>query len=269
MKRAIDFTKSFAALSVCCALATGPAYADRRDDLSDILYQSTDWGAGELRSRGYVLVHSDQHDRKTWQYWWRDHSNTCVKARAVAGKYDELTTTASTDCGQYHEAATKGSAAAGIAIGAAALLGVAALAHQSHERDEKHGNDSRSVAEFDRGYRDGKHHERYHNYNKTEAYSDGYNAGQRERDEETHYRPRDGYHSAYHPYVSVDDLVGAKASSADSELRARGFRDMGGYKQDGKSHVTWYNARSRQCVDVVTKEGRIHRIGAIDEGNCT
>ena len=37
--------------------------------------------------------------------------------------------------------------------------------------------DSQSVAEFERGYRDGLHREDYHNYNNTEAYSDGYGQG--------------------------------------------------------------------------------------------
>jgi hypothetical protein len=69
--------------------------------------------------------------------------------------------------------------------------------------------------------------------------------------------------------VNVNDLVGARASSADSDLRARGFRDTGGYQQGGKSFVTWYNRNTRQCVNVVTRDGRVARIEDIDEGNCT
>lgn len=119
-----------------------------------------------------------------------------------------------------------------------------------------------------RGYRDGLHHQSYHNYNNTPAYSDGYGAGQRERDEQTSYRPSDGRYSGYHAYVSLEDLVGARASSADSAMRSRGFRDTGGYKQGNKSFVTWYNPNTLQCVQAVTRDGQIRRFESIDEGNC-
>ena len=238
-------------------------------NLSDILYQNSGWGSEQLRSRGYTIISSDYHNGKTWEYWWHGGSNTCLKLHEVDSKYESISTTSSTDCGQHHKEATSNDKAAAIAIGAAALLGVAALMHQSHQRDGKHGDDQKSVAEFERGYRDGLHHERYHNYQNTTAYSDGYNAGQQERDEETGYRSRDGRHSGYHPYVSLNDLVGARASSADSAIRSRGFKDKGGYKQGSSSYVTWWNAEARQCVQAVTRDGRIDRIESIAEGNCT
>ena len=204
------------------------------------------------------------------EYWWNGAKNTCIKAHANdgTGKYESISKTGATDCNQYHKEATKDDNAAALAIGAAAIIGAAVLAHQSHHRDDKHGDDSKSVAEFDRGYRDGLHHERYHNYNDTTAYSDGYSAGQQDRDEKTRHRARDGHHSGYGSYVALDDLVGAKASSADSAMRSRGFSDTGGYKLGGKSFVTWYNAGTHQCVNAVTKEGRIKKVEPIAEGNC-
>ena len=255
---------------IALALVAGPVTARTPNDVSDLVYQDYGWGAEQLRKRGYTEINSDYHNGKTVEYWWSGASNTCLKAHADdnAGKYESISTTSSTDCNQYHKEASEGNTAAAIALGAAALIGAAVLAHQSHQRDDKHGEDSKSVAEFDRGYRDGLHHERYHNYNDTTAYSDGYNAGQRERDEETRHRARDGHHSGYHSYVSLDDLVGAKASSADSAMRSRGFSDTGGYKQGNKSIVTWYNGGTRQCVKSVTKDGRIKRIESIAEGNC-
>lgn len=261
-------------VALCSTLAlvagpTGPAGAVLPDNLSDIPYQDTGWGRDQLRSRGYALVSSHrQQDGKTVEYWWQGSGNTCIQARAAGSKYEALKVTPGTDCNQYQQAATANNNAAAIALGAAALIGVAALAHKSHEREEKHDQDSRSVAEFDRGYRDGLHHERYHNYDNTAAYSDGYNAGQRERDQQTAYRSRDGRHSGGQPYVQVGDLMGARASSADGELRSRGFTDVGGYKQGGKSYVTWYNARTHQCIQAVTREGRISGMESIGEGNC-
>jgi hypothetical protein len=262
----------FAALGgmtgACLALVATVAAADLPRNLSDIPYQGTDWGGDQLRMRGYTLIDTDWHDGKTVEYWWQGSSNTCVQARAADGRYEALKTTSNTDCNQYHAAASKNNEAAALAVGAAALIGVAALAHKSHERNEKHGHDSKSVAEFDRGYRDGLYHQPYHNYQNTNAYSDGYNSGHREREEQTRYRPRHGGYSGYQSYVYVDDLVGSRGSTADSELRSRGFRDTGGYKQGGKSFVTWYNRGTRQCVQTVTRDGSVKRIDSIHEGNC-
>ena len=263
------FPKLFLSASLTLGLAAASASADIPDNLTDIPLQSQEWGSEQLRFRGYSLTSSDVHNGKRWEYWWNHNAKTCIQARSDDGRYEALMVAPRTDCNQYHKDENDKNKAAGFAIGAAALIGVALLAHKSHERDEKHSQDQKSVAEFDRGYRDGLHHERYHNYNDSSAYSDGYNAGQRKRDVETSHRAFDGHHSGYHPFVSVDDLVGANAASADSALRSRGFRDTGGYKQNNRSIVTWYNADTRQCIKAVTKDGRIKRLQNIAEGNCT
>lgn len=246
-----------------------PVAADIPDNLTDLVYQSTEWGNDQLRMRGYTFINSDHHNGKSYEYWWQGRSSTCIQTRAADGRYEAIKVTARTDCNQYQKSAGDTSdAAAAVAIGAAAIIGAAVLAHNSHHRDDKHGQDSKSVAEFDRGYRDGLHNQPYHNYSNTSAYSDGYNAGNQDRYERTSYRPQGGRYSGYHPYVSVDDLVGASAASADSQLRSRGFRDTGGYKQNHKSFVTWYNRGTHQCIQAVTKDGRIKRFDSIDEGNC-
>lgn len=256
----------------CCAalaLPAAPARAGLPNNLSDIPYQSYEWGSEQLRYRGYSRMYTSTRNGRDVEYWWNGTSNSCVQAVAEGGKVSSLKTTSATDCNQYHKQATDNDMAAAVAVAAAAAIGVAALAHKSHERDDRHDKDARSVAEFDRGYRDGLYHQAYHNYNRTDAYSDGYNAGQEARHEETHsYRGNHGRYSGYHPYVAVNDLVGTRASSADSELRSRGFNDVGGYKEGGKSHVTWYNRGTHQCVEAITKDGEIRRLNDIDEGNC-
>jgi hypothetical protein len=269
VKNTIRRLSGFSILAgLAAAVVSAPAAADIPGNLTDLVYQSSDRGSEQLRFRGYTRISSHNHGGKRVEYWWQSSSLTCVQAKEANGRYESIKTTSATDCNQYHKEATNDDAAAAVAIGAAALIGAAVLAHKSHERDEKHGNDSRSVSEFDRGYRDGLYHQPYHNYQNTGAYSDGYNAGQSERHQQTSYRPYDGRYSGYHPYVSLDDLVGARASSADSEMRSRGFRDTGGYKQNNKSFVTWYNPTTRQCVQSVTHDGRIKRIENISEGNC-
>ena len=254
-----------ASLVASSAFAGGPPPAN----LDDVVYQDAGWGSKQMRSRGYTMVSSNYHKGKNVQYWWGASANVCVKAKEVDNKYESLKTTSSTDCNQYHEEARKDDSSAGIAVAAAAILGVAILASQSHQRDDDINQDANATAEFDRGYRDGLHHKTYHNYDNTTAYSDGYTQGQIERDEQTQHHSHSGHHSGTQAHVRVHDLEGAKASSADSEMRARGFTDTGGYKQGNKSYVTWWNARTRQCISAVTQGGRIKDLEAIDEGNCT
>lgn len=79
---------------------------------------------------------------------------------------------------------------------------------------------------------------------------------------------REHGHHGHHEPVSLNDLEGARASSADTALNDRGFRRKGGYQEENKIVATWYNSRTRQCVEIVTKEGHIKHIKDIDEGNC-
>jgi hypothetical protein len=248
-------------------LPAGMVMAAVPGNLSDIAYQDVQWGGDQLRARGYTLISSHRNNGKNYQFWWRDSANSCVQAVADKGKYEDLKSTTPTDCNQYHQSATKGSDEAAAAVAAAAILGAIALSHKSHEREGSH-NDSQSMSEFERGYRDGTHHERFHNRNDSRAYTDGYEAGQRERDVQTSYRSDSGYYSGNQRYVSVEDLKGASGSGADSQMRSRGFRDTGGYKQDGKSFTTWYNGATRQCVQLVTREGEVRHVNSLDEGNC-
>ncbi len=68
--------------------------------------------------------------------------------------------------------------------------------------------------------------------------------------------------------VSLDDLVGMRASNNDSVLESRGFTNTGGYKTGNQSITLWWNASARQCVKVVTENGRFKEYENIVEGNC-
>ena len=240
----------------CISLMASTTFASGStpNNVSDLVHHDADRGAHQLRSRGYTMINSDYHNGKTVEYWWGHSQNQCLMAKETGDRYESIKTTSSTDCNQYHGEATKDDNAAGVAIAAAAILGAVVLASKSHQRDDKHNDNSKSMAEFDRGFSDGLHHHGYHNYNKTDAYSDGYSQGQIERDENSRHHASSGHHSGYHPYVSVSDLVGARAAGAESDLRRRGFYDTGGYKQGNKSFVIWWNPRTRQCCLLYTSD---------------
>lgn len=67
---------------------------------------------------------------------------------------------------------------------------------------------------------------------------------------------------------SLSDLRGMQARNLDSEMQSRGYVWKGGYQDAGAAHAMWYNPRSRHCVNVVTRNGRVDNIESIYEGNC-
>lgn len=67
---------------------------------------------------------------------------------------------------------------------------------------------------------------------------------------------------------SSDNLVGMRASSLDTEMADRGFKNVGGYKTADAVVSTWWNASSRECLSVETRQGRVSKAEAIAEGNC-
>ena len=89
---------------------------------------------------------------------------------------------------------------------------------------------------------------------------EGIRAGERFQERAT--EPRHSRH------VNLSDLIGMRARNLDSEMRSRGFINKGGYKQGDTSFTTWWNASAKQCVEVETKQGRVHQVKGIFEGNC-
>ena len=64
------------------------------------------------------------------------------------------------------------------------------------------------------------------------------------------------------------ELVGMRGRSMDDEMNIRGFSNVGGYKNDGASMTTWWNAGARQCISVETRDGRVSKAETIVDGNC-
>lgn len=79
-----------------------------------------------------------------------------------------------------------------VALGAIALLGVAALAHnQNHYHEGYEPKTSEETAQFERGYRDGLHNENYDTRHSSSHYGQGYDAGQKERRNRLSHKTRD------------------------------------------------------------------------------
>jgi hypothetical protein len=273
---------------LCASLAATPALAQTPVvALSDLVNQGSDYAQGQMRNRGYVFTHADTRGSKVWQYWWQSQDNVCARVAHVDGRASSIVSVSPTECNQYTQysgystapAATPQpqqassdssglSTGAKVALAAAAAIGVAALAHRSHERDEQKYSDSQQVAEYERGYRDGLYHQPYHDYSRSQAYVDGYNAGQQRREAETSYRSPYAQHTGYAPYAAVNDLVGRPAGAYDGFMRQRGFVEKGGYTSGGQAFRTWWNAGTRQCVQAVIAYDRVQAMNTVYEGNC-
>jgi hypothetical protein len=102
------------------------------------------------------------------------------------GRYQALTDVDPSDCGQTKKESGM-SDGAKVAVGAAALLGIAALAHKSHQRDDRNYNEQQT-ADFERGYRDGLYNNSFNSRGGSGEYSDGYNKGVDERRQQSGYR---------------------------------------------------------------------------------
>jgi hypothetical protein len=85
------------------------------------------------------------------------------------------------------------------AAAALAILGIAALAHHNqHYNGNYRPADGHQTAEFERGYRDGVHGYAYNSHNSTRHYAEGYQAGDRERENSMAHRRNDSANQAPH-----------------------------------------------------------------------
>lgn len=250
-----------AALSL--ALNGAPALAQVPNDLTDLVGAKGRDGETQLESRGYTLQHASKSDEGSYTYWWSASKKSCVRVLTSDGRYEKIKTVGNADCGQKDAGGNSGTNnAAGIAVGAAALLGVLALSHKSHNRDDK-DYDERQSAQFERGYRDGLYNHSYHNYENTREYSDGFSKGVKQRGHESSYRSDNPYQyrGGYQSHVNVSDMVHRDTSYAWRELERRGFRLAGERKLSSDKYQWFYwNPSTRQCLDIHTRGNEVRSV---------
>lgn len=68
--------------------------------------------------------------------------------------------------------------------------------------------------------------------------------------------------------TGLEDMVGARAGQAESELQRRGYVNTGGSKGDDRSYTNWWNADRRQCVTIATMNGRYDSITPTTAPDC-
>lgn len=110
-------------------------------------------------------------------------------------------------------AASADSDKAKVALAAAAILGVAALAHhEKHYKDDYEPKDAPETADFERGYRDGLHNEPFDPERSSTAFAQGYDAGQKERGNSLAYKSSNVAGTQV-PRAALDSCVNDAASA--------------------------------------------------------
>ncbi len=259
-----DCVKNTAALAGVAAMlvVSGSAYANPPSNIADLVDARASSGESAMQSRGWEMHHSSPSDAGRYSYWWRASTKKCARVLTSDGRYAAIKEVSASDCGRKGNDNT-----AAIAIGAAALIGVAALASKSHHRDDR-DYDERGTADFERGYRDGLYHQGYHNYSSASEYSHGYSAGVEERNHKTSYRSGYDSRGGYSSHSGYRDLVGRSNSYVDSELGRRGYRYMGKDELSSGHERTYWNRSTKQCISVRTRSGDVDDIHSIPKRNC-
>lgn len=189
------------------AMSSTPVLAQ---DWSSLQGMRSSAASDNLRSRGYrPSGHSGGFDL------WSD-GHTCVGVRSRSGSVSEARGFHQRDCGATSDSGSDaGAAVAGLLI--AGLIGAAVASHDDHHhRDNQHGSDARNEAEYERGYNDGLHDGAFSDYDRNPAYSEGWDAGQRERQNRL-----SASRYSYHSRGSANEARAACASAADDWWRLR------------------------------------------------
>ncbi|MFY7744408.1 MAG: hypothetical protein ACOVQY_03230 [Erythrobacter sp.] len=245
---------------------TLPAMAQTPGSVRDLVGAKAAGGESDLEYRGFHYVTGSTKNNRKFNYYWNGNTKECVKVVTYDGRFETITSTSASDCNQRGGSGDK---AAAIAVGAAAILGIAALASKSHHRDDKY-QDERSTAEFERGYRDGLYNHAYHNYGRSDAYSHGFEEGVRERGHESSYRP--GNHNSYggySGYANVNDLEGRARDNAVNQLNSRGFVLRDSKRVEDGRYMTFWRSQSNQCVIVHSQNGYVVSVETVSARTCS
>lgn len=259
--------------AVSLLLAPVAAAAKSANDLRDLVGARAGQAEGDLESRGWVSISNHKDYDRSHTYWWNRDRKDCVRVTTSDGRYQSITDVGAADCNQ--KSGSDGTAAA--AVGVAALIGAIALASKSHHRNDKEYADQQDYGDFERGHRDGLYNHSYSNNRNSNAYSDGYQSGVNERNQQSSYRPeysqyrgdspRPAQYGGYNDgggALDVSNFVGDRAAGVDSDLQSRGFRSVDGFESGSNGRGTvWWNSRTRQCLQMITVDGRVDSINDI------
>ena len=255
-------SRMFVAIMASSALLATPVAAMKASELTYINGMEAGPAQRELVSRGYTSTSSHRGSGGfVNSYWWNGSKDSCVVVESRGGQVLTINDATDQDCG--HHKGGDGAAVVG-AVAGAALLGALLSGKSHHKKGQSY--DANQTTEFNRGYTDGLYNGAYHNYSRSDAYSNGYEQGVQEREANLSHHHRRG---GYSPAAEFHDLNGARAAGGMSQLEARGFRQVDNFATGNTRYSIQWRAQSRQCVQVTIADGRFYDIRDIGQHpNC-
>lgn len=154
--------------------SAAPAFAQTPSDLRDLVGARAGQAEGALQARGYTFVRTQEGGTSKRSYWRR--GDQCVQVTTSDGRYQSIDRMSGDDCSRGGSSSSSDTATAVIA--GAAIIGLAAAlaAHNKRDHDKSADHDS----EYERGYQAGLYGADYDRHD-SEAYHDGFIAGESER----------------------------------------------------------------------------------------
>lgn len=256
------FGRYLISASVCAALVATPVLAEKASNLTWINGMDAGSAERELTSRGFKSISSHRESGGfVNSYWWNGRNDNCIVVESRGGQVLTVNDATDQDCG--HHKGGDAAAAVGVVAGAA-ILG-ALLGGKSHHKEGK-SYDTQQTGEFDRGYSDGLYNGAYHNYNRSDAYSHGYEKGVEEREANlSHHHRRGGYQQA----VKFNDLQGARAAGGMDAMSQRGFTQVDNFTSGNTRYSIQWQPQTRQCVQITIADGHFYDIRDIGQHpNC-
>ena len=263
----IKFAGKLCAAVATAAMALAPVAsvaAKTPGSVRDLVGAKGSGGEEQLEFRGFHRISGHTEYDSKINYWWNGNTKECIKVVTYDGNFQSIDQTTNADCNQKGGSGDK---TAAVAVGAAALLGIVALASKSHHREDR-DYDERGMSEFERGHRDGLYGQAYHNYNRNNDYSNGYNSGVREREGQTGYRG--GYNSGggYSGYAEFHDLTGQDRKYVISQLTSRGFVMRDNKIAGDTRYMTFWREGSKQCLVTNSRDGTVYSIESVSARTC-
>jgi hypothetical protein len=149
--------------------------------------------------------------------------------------------------------------AAQVAIGAAIILGVAALAHNKHShRNGKHLSEERAEADYDRGYNDALYSSHYDTSEANDAYTSGYDAGEYERNNRVSHNRNHRGHNSHGGVPSLARRACVEEASERWDVRPREIHAVKSRKVGGDDYLVEVASGYQHASCEVSGDGEIY-----------
>lgn len=238
-----------AVLSLAAAAFVNGQTAPR--DVRDLVGARASSGETQLKQRGYKFIKTEEGDDRKWSNWWKKSTSTCITVTTVNGRYEAILKTPAADCSTGEE--NSDDLDVSDLVGARASSGETQLRQRGYKFIKSEKGDDRIWSNW---------------WNRSTSTCITVETVNGRYDAITKTMPADcnasngngnnggGNGGGATAKVDVSDLVGARASSGESEMKSRGFRLVDTLKSGNTSYTIWWRQPSRQCIQVATANGK-------------